>query len=682
MSFVRLALLGLLVLAAQGAAAAVLQLGPADGSRQALGIPGSVQQLAGPGDSDAAELLSGARDADFAPYAGQPLRCDSGHGCWLRFTLARDADAPPDWWLRLRTVRTGTLTLYQVPQGTRATGLAHTPRQFPLNWRYVDTEQFFELTLGTAPSTYYLHIRDVVSADGVSLLQERAFDRQQRRLATLLSVSLGVTLALMVLNLVFWRWLRDTLFLHFGAFLAVAVLLHLWQIVPAMATPERMGDMSLRGGLQALMQTATVLFIARLFDFRHQLRGGERAVQACVLANLLLGLGSLLGHQAALETWVAVADLAGMAGALAAVAWLLFVRQQWHLAWPAVLVTVIALTSGLGRLRWLGLVEAGPDEGLGLTWAAVRLVYMLLLAITVADRTRRAELQLRQSRRRALDEAQRAERLLEDKVRQRTEELHGSNARLASEIERRREAEAGLVSALATERRILQQQREFVSLVSHEFRTPLAVIDAAAQSMGLPGVEAQPRLAKIRRAVHRLRTLVVNCLAEDRLRSAATTLRREPLDLRAVIGGAVAQFGAQERERIRWQLPAAAASVHGDAALLDVAVHNLLQNALKYSPAQGEVHVRLAQEAGHAVVDVEDQGGGIAPGQHERIFERYFRGDSAGSTGGTGLGLFLGSQIARAHDGSLALLRSGAKGSVFRLRLPLLPAHEIQEIRT
>ena len=111
-------------------------------------------------------------------------------------------------------------------------------------------------------------------------------------------------------------------------------------------------------------------------------------------------------------------------------------------------------------------------------------------------------------------------------------------------------------------------------------------------------------------------------------------------------------------------------------------MHNLLQNALKYSPAQGEVHVRLAQEAGHAVVDVEDQGGGIAPGQHERIFERYFRGDSAGSTGGTGLGLFLGSQIARAHDGSLALLRSGAKGSAFRLRLPLLPADEIQEIRT
>jgi signal transduction histidine kinase len=389
------------------------------------------------------------------------------------------------------------------------------------------------------------------------------------------------------------------------------------------------------------------------------------------IVSALAGAIAAAGLYAHIETSMVVLDLASMTGCVAAAGWLIFFRRQWQYAWPAALALFLAFTSGLSRLRWLGLMDIGPDQGLGPTWAAVRLIYMLLLAIIVADRTRQAEMQLQLAHRRTLEGAQRAERMLEVNVRQRTLELNRSNTQLASEIERRHEAEAGLAAALASERKALEQQRQFVSLVSHEIRTPLAVIDATAQSIGVPGVEIQPRLAKIRRAVHRLNLLVVNCLAEDRLRSGRSTTKSEAVDLRALAEGLLAHFGPLERTRIRLALPGGPAWVQGDAALLDIALHNLVQNAIKYSPPDSEVALHLHVDRGQARVDIEDRGNGVPPDEHGRIFERFFRGRGAGSASGTGLGLYLGADIARAHGGSLALVRSDARGSLFRLCLPL-----------
>lgn len=643
-----------------------------DGLAEAVRLDERIEVLRDAGSTlHAEDVLAGRHDAAFAPAGAGPLRCADGTACWVRFSLSRTPDAPARWWLRLRALRPGEVALYapRIPGGEP---VAQEGRQFPLNWRFVSTDLFFNVDLPDSEAHYhYLRLADTPHADGFSLWQPLGFERQQRQLATYLNASMGVAFALMMVNLVFWRWLRDTLFLHFAFVMFAAVLLHAWQTVPALAIDEQMGDLNLRGALQCLLQAATALFVARLFDYRVHAPWAARTAKAYAAFNLLAGAVALAGHQAAIEPWSAMLELLSLATAIGLAGWLLFVKQQRQYAWPATLMMALTFSSMLGRLQWLGWMPLGGDVTLGVSWAAARLFYMLLLAIIVADRTRRAELELRHARRRALDDALRVERELEARIAQRTRELGTSNAQLAAEVVRRREAEAGLQVALESERRALGQQRQFVALVSHEFRTPLAVIDAAAQSIGLPGVEASPRAVKIRRAVHRLAMLVDNCLAEERLHADRLKLRIEPLDLRTQVEDLLQPLGPAERARLRLDLQAGAAPVRGDPALLDIALHNLVQNAIKYSPPEREVRIALHLRGGEACIDVEDQGGGIRAQDQPRIFERFFRGTTSAKASGTGLGLFLCDEIARRHGGAVELLRSDARGSVFRFRIPL-----------
>lgn len=111
--------------------------------------------------------------------------------------------------------------------------------------------------------------------------------------------------------------------------------------------------------------------------------------------------------------------------------------------------------------------------------------------------------------------------------------------------------------------------------------------------------------------------------------------------------------------------------VRADRALLDIALRNLVYIALKYSAADRPVIVALKTVAGSVHIDVTDQGEGIAPHDAPRIFERYFRAESASRVPGTGLGLHLSHDIARLHGGDVALAATSEAGSAFRLRLPL-----------
>ena len=119
--------------------------------------------------------------------------------------------------------------------------------------------------------------------------------------------------------------------------------------------------------------------------------------------------------------------------------------------------------------------------------------------------------------------------------------------------------------------------------------------------------------------------------------------------------------------------PDAPISVLGDDEALGQATRNLLENALKYTPNDGRVWVRLRSEEGRAVVEVEDTGIGIAPRDQLRIFERFYRVDKARSRelGGTGLGLSIVKHIALAHEGTVTVESRVGDGATFRLVLPL-----------
>ena len=252
------------------------------------------------------------------------------------------------------------------------------------------------------------------------------------------------------------------------------------------------------------------------------------------------------------------------------------------------------------------------------------------------------------------------------------------------DITERRKAQKLLEEALQTERRALAAQRQFVAMLSHEFRTPLAIIDATTQRLDMQLEKTQPELMprteKIRRAIQRLLNLLENCLAEDRLSAPDLVLQLKHLDLCDFLRHTYGPDGLQASSRIHLQLPADVQWVECDRHLFDVALSNLVSNALKYSPNGSPITIRLQvnQVDGapdQILVQVADQGRGVSPQDRERIFEKFRRGENNQSTPGAGLGLHLARELARRHGGDVVIEPSNtapdaAPGATFTLSLP------------
>lgn len=221
-----------------------------------------------------------------------------------------------------------------------------------------------------------------------------------------------------------------------------------------------------------------------------------------------------------------------------------------------------------------------------------------------------------------------------------------------------------------------RQQTEFVAMLSHELKTPLAMIDGSVQSLELL-VQTTPEVARryerIRRAVARINELVMKFLTYSRLDRRNPPLRPRELQLDELVRETVAGF-AQREGRIVLDLESGV-RLSADDGLLKVLVGNLIDNALKYSPPASVVSVTLRQSGGMARLRVQDQGSGVPASLRERLFDSYVRGEQVGDVPGAGLGLHLVRKIARLHGGDAQLLAAGAdntfRGALFEATLPV-----------
>jgi signal transduction histidine kinase len=230
-----------------------------------------------------------------------------------------------------------------------------------------------------------------------------------------------------------------------------------------------------------------------------------------------------------------------------------------------------------------------------------------------------------------------------------------------------------LSSAIESEREVMRGQRNFLAMVSHEFRTPLAVIDGARQLLDLYAhghPEAEEELAKIRRAASRMTELIDVCLADDRLDSAAPVLLESTVDLAALLEGILADKQSLVGGNRLDLLISARPVLTVDRALLQVALSNLIDNALKYSPESGPVEVTLARTDGEVRIEVLDRGVGITEAERDRIFEKFFRSVASDSVRGVGLGLFIVKRIVELHHGRVSASRRSGGGSTFTILLP------------
>jgi signal transduction histidine kinase len=231
-----------------------------------------------------------------------------------------------------------------------------------------------------------------------------------------------------------------------------------------------------------------------------------------------------------------------------------------------------------------------------------------------------------------------------------------------------------LNGALQSEQEVTLNQRNFLAMVSHEFRMPLSIIGGAAAVREIytrDKPEAVEEIGKIDRAVHRMSDLIDVCLADARFTSAVAALQVRPVDLAPLVEGICrekAELGGPERLSLTI---GAETTLTADPALLRVALSNLIDNALKYSPARnGPVRVSLDATQTEVRMIVADHGPGIAADEVERVFEKFYRSPSATGTKGAGLGLYIVKQIIESHGGNIKVGAGPAGGSEFTITLP------------
>jgi len=231
---------------------------------------------------------------------------------------------------------------------------------------------------------------------------------------------------------------------------------------------------------------------------------------------------------------------------------------------------------------------------------------------------------------------------------------------------------------ITEEKRVETIKRDFVANVSHELRTPLASIKGYSETLLDGGMDDRETLREFLRIIDRHATrmsrLIEDLLILSRIESQQSSLAVSPVDLKELIQATTTGFERQAGDkgiRVSSVLPEDLPMVAGDRDRLEQVLVNLLDNAIKYTPAGGSVGVSASGCEKGVVVDVRDTGIGIPEADMPRIFERFYRVDKARSRelGGTGLGLAIVKHIIQMHNGEIRVRSSPGRGSTFSFTL-------------
>jgi len=251
-------------------------------------------------------------------------------------------------------------------------------------------------------------------------------------------------------------------------------------------------------------------------------------------------------------------------------------------------------------------------------------------------------------------------------------DLREKNEALSREVEERRRLERKLNASLEAERALRDEQTDFMRVVSHEFRTPLAIIRNAIDMIGLVGDKSpeatRERIAGIREALDRLFSLIDRFMVNDR----DSGFRPELIRVGSLIEDVRLHFEMTGGgERLIFTADDDAVSLFADPDMVATVVINLIDNALKYSPQDQPIDIAVGEENRCVVIRVRDRGIGIPQVDLHKIGRRFYRASNTMAATGTGLGLYTSRKLIGYHSGKLQLFANDGPGTTAIVSLPL-----------
>lgn len=267
---------------------------------------------------------------------------------------------------------------------------------------------------------------------------------------------------------------------------------------------------------------------------------------------------------------------------------------------------------------------------------------------------------------------------LEQKIKRRTTELRNTVAELKREIKKREAAEAQIKDALAKEKELNELKTKFLSLVSHEFKTPLSGILTSATLVGkYTTTEQQDKrdkhLRTIKAEVGHLNNILTDFLSIERLETGRESYKLKDFSLSKVINEVLynANMMLKNGQRILYPQNIDDITICQDEKMVTLCLMNLLYNAIKYSPEHTEIDLSIAWKHNKVIFSVKDQGIGIPHEDQKHIFQRYFRAENVLTTQGTGIGLNIVKHHIENLGGTIYFKSTESVGSTFTFELPL-----------
>jgi PAS domain S-box-containing protein len=254
---------------------------------------------------------------------------------------------------------------------------------------------------------------------------------------------------------------------------------------------------------------------------------------------------------------------------------------------------------------------------------------------------------------------------------------------ISTDITERKEAEIALQQALAKEKELGELKTRFVSMASHEFRTPLATILATTETLSVYRHKLTPekidqRLAKIKEQISHLQDIMEDVLMLARIQARKVEFNPDKLDIDALCRSILDEF--QERtditHQIRYLVNREIPEVTVDRKLMRQVMSNLLSNAIKYSPAADAVHVCLEYRDSAVRLTVRDEGIGIPEADLNHLFEPFHRAANVGTISGTGLGLVIAKDAVELHGGTITVESKVGVGTTFIVHIPIRSSAE------